>query len=1267
MARFCLNKIRTAGSGRSVLQLISAIVIWQSFSSPVGADTLLTLQVSASINDVTEVNGTLDTTSSTLWLGTGGSATTSYTGLRFTGVAIPPGSVINSAYLQVYSTQSQWIGYRFSIAADASGNSPVFGSTSRPSQRVETSNTVNHNDDVSWAANTWYSLDEMKTVIQEVVNRPDWQAGNSLSIIIHGTSGTWARKFVTSFDGAAANAARLVVSFANNAAALPTAILSVSPSAMTAGQSATLSWSTTNAAAVSIDQGIGTVSTSGSLPVNPVVTTTYTITATNSNGSATATTTLTVSPPPPPPTATLSAAPGSINLGGSATLSWTTANATTVTIDHGVGSVGATGSAVVSPAATTTYTLTATNFTGSVSAQATVTVIVPPPTVVFGVAPGTIISGSSSTLSWSTTNASTVTIDQGIGSVASSGSRPVNPTATTTYTLTAGNSAGSTIATTTLTVTPPLPTATLSVSPTSLTTGQSATLTWTTSGAVSLSIDQGIGTVAASGSQIVSPAGTTTYTLTATNVSGSTIKTATLAVNPPGGTITTQVNSSGDDVNEVNGILTTNASALWLGNAGSTTTSYTGLRFANLAIPVGSTIGSASLQVYSSASQWITYSFSIAADASGNSAAFSPNSRPSQRTPTVSNVNHSDNVSWAANTWYSLDEMKSVIQEVVSRGDWQAGNSLSIIIHGTGTGSFARKFISSFDSSASTAPKLVVSYTAPVAPPVPTATLTVAPATVTSGSSAVLSWTTTNAAGITIDQGIGSVAPSGSTTVTPAATTTYTLIATNSTGSATTTTTLAVNPPPPPLPTASISASPSAIVTGNSSTLSWSTTNATSVSIDQGIGGVVASGSIAVSPTATTTYTITATGSSGVATQSTTLTVNPAPPGTIYFPIGAGFTDVIPHQIVRTNTDQLYVFASSQPYTSVVAAYWTANPGLPSSTADFGGSAQVTLAANPLSVSPAYDGANTVHILANLQNGSLVDVPFDLGSNTFRPAWTLATNSATLSGAYFGSSGITSMVDPAGTLHVVYWAAGNQIVHMSYTYNPATNTLSQASAPFALDTTGAANHPSIAVSPLDNSVTVAWVSEAATPKRILARVRDASGIWGATQGVSNPSVFVWTSTSGGLSIDQGPSLLVTADGAKHLTYIENYDATGSYGHVHYVKDAGSGWVDQALTEYSHDPALAVTSAGNLYIIGHGHPNDVAVACQSLADMCFTSQNADGSWGQTTLFAPHTSGNSFDSSPSVKWSVVGWNRPESIEFLFFQTPYTAPILFYGRLQ
>lgn len=60
------------------------------------------------------------------------------------------------------------------------------------------------------------------------------------------------------------------------------------------GTSTTLSWLVYDATTVSIDQGIGIVSTSGSREVNPQVTTSYRLTATNSDGTEYATCTVTV-------------------------------------------------------------------------------------------------------------------------------------------------------------------------------------------------------------------------------------------------------------------------------------------------------------------------------------------------------------------------------------------------------------------------------------------------------------------------------------------------------------------------------------------------------------------------------------------------------------------------------------------------------------------------------------------------------------------------------------------------------------------------------------------------------------------------------------------------------------------------------------------------------------------------------------------------------------------------------------------------------------
>jgi glucose/arabinose dehydrogenase len=173
----------------------------------------------------------------------------------------------------------------------------------------------------------------------------------------------------TIFVTAAAGTHALVASYNTP---LPTASLSLAPGTVTQGQTSALSWTTSNATSVTIDQGIGAVAATGSRIVNPSVTTTYTITATNSAGAIVATATLTVIPPPP--TVTASVAPGSIAAGDPATLAWNTTNAGTVTIDNGIGPVAASGTRVVSPASTTTYTVTVTNITGTATASATLTV-----------------------------------------------------------------------------------------------------------------------------------------------------------------------------------------------------------------------------------------------------------------------------------------------------------------------------------------------------------------------------------------------------------------------------------------------------------------------------------------------------------------------------------------------------------------------------------------------------------------------------------------------------------------------------------------------------------------------------------------------------------------------------------------------------------------------------------------------------------------------------------------------------------------------------
>lgn len=97
------------------------------------------------------------------------------------------------------------------------------------------------------------------------------------------------------------------------------------------------------------------------------------------NTPAAAPTPAPVAPPAARPTVSLQASPTSINKGDSATLSWTSTDATQLTISPEVGAVTAQGSTRVTPSDSTTYTITASGPGGSADSSARVTVSAPPP------------------------------------------------------------------------------------------------------------------------------------------------------------------------------------------------------------------------------------------------------------------------------------------------------------------------------------------------------------------------------------------------------------------------------------------------------------------------------------------------------------------------------------------------------------------------------------------------------------------------------------------------------------------------------------------------------------------------------------------------------------------------------------------------------------------------------------------------------------------------------------------------------------------------
>lgn len=174
-------------------------------------------------------------------------------------------------------------------------------------------------------------------------------------------------------------------------------------------------------------------------------------------------------------------------------------------------------------------------------------------------------------------------------------------------------------------------------------------------------------------------------------------------------------------------------------------------------------------------------------------------------------------------------------------------------------------------------------------------------ATVAPGQCTTIHWQVTNVSQVALDN--ATVSPSGSKQDCPSQTITHTLrvvtldgqtvvrtlalSVTASSRTSTRTPTRTLPPPPPPVGCngapviSSFGASPSSILLGASSTLSWgAVTNADSVEIDNGIGGVAAPGSKTVSPRITTVYILTARCKEAATTARTIVTVVQPPTST---------------------------------------------------------------------------------------------------------------------------------------------------------------------------------------------------------------------------------------------------------------------------------------------------------------------------------------------------------------------------------------------------
>jgi len=378
--------------------------------------------------------------------------------------------------------------------------------------------------------------------------------------------------------------------------------------------------------------------------------------------------------------------------------------------------------------------------------------------------------------------------------------------------------------------------------------------------------------------------------------------------------------------------------------------------------------------------------------------------------------------------------------------------------------------------------------------------------------------------------------------------------------------------------------------------------------------------------------------------------------GTNTAPVGAGYTDVSPHQIVRDSNNYLYVVAPNgtkfKGNTAAQLLVWKGNQnGAPTSYTVQDQIHSPGFPKTGISITPgittsasAIDGSDVIHSVWIDGQGNTLGTPgsfYYAQLNTVTGKWGAATKIANTNwtGYVPGDEGVALELDSLGNPHV-FWTVkiGTQL--RVYYANRIGGTWS---TPFLADdaTTVNAWHPTMAFAP-NGDLLLAYIDGVGNYSHdgtVRTRVRHSTGIWDAS--LSIPVSQVYT------GIDNGPSLLITPDGIQHITFC------GNLNDIEYWYNSGAGWTgdqqphNNGQPQITHDPALGPDGAGGLYIYGHGTP--AGVRGNGANKYRFQKVAGETSWGPWTLVVTNSM---IDDSTSTRWSQFHFNYPTTVDFTYW---------------
>jgi hypothetical protein len=114
--------------------------------------------------------------------------------IRFPSVSIPVGSVIKSAVVRFYSNTNSAVPCITKVYCNNTASS-VAPTTAAGGNALAITNAYVDYNVGSWASSTFYNSPEIKTVVQEIIDRRDWREGNSLGFLFYDNGSSSGRGF----------------------------------------------------------------------------------------------------------------------------------------------------------------------------------------------------------------------------------------------------------------------------------------------------------------------------------------------------------------------------------------------------------------------------------------------------------------------------------------------------------------------------------------------------------------------------------------------------------------------------------------------------------------------------------------------------------------------------------------------------------------------------------------------------------------------------------------------------------------------------------------------------------------------------------------------------------------------------------------------------------------------------------------------------------------------------------------------------------------